>query len=466
MEHLRDTALRAGSRSSGTGADDLPNANRLRVLLLCTLSIAVLGAYGLHHRRVTQPFDVTVAAGDVTGESYIIAAALKTVVERIHPQLRLTVRATGGTTESLRLLESGQATLAAAQADAPVGSTARLMANLHADAFQLMVRDGSGIRSFVDLRGRRVALGRSGGQFRSFLRVAAHFGLQEGDFRFVGEDDESADRALLDGAAEAAFRVRAVGNSAIEALMRGGSVRLVEIAQAAAMRIRWVAFEPSLIPMGAYLGNPPLPDRDLATVAVTRTLLAHRDTPDEVVRILTETLVERRHEIAQAIPDRHALARPLLAAVRAPDTERGLAPALHPGARQFYDKDKPSYLEENADLAALMLTVTLLLGSWSWQLRRWMAEKRKNRADEYVHRVVELMNRAQICLAPEALPTLREALFTLLMEAVIALDTDQLSVESFESFRGVWQIARDVIGERAAALAVAEATASLRVDKC
>ncbi|MGY6216710.1 TAXI family TRAP transporter solute-binding subunit [Methylolobus aquaticus] len=424
------------------------NDNRLRVVILGALSVATLIVFAVVHYRNARNVDVTIAAGNLTGESYLLASALKTVLERHHPEIRVQVLETGGTTDSLRRLEQGQASIAAAQADVPVGPSARLVANLYPDAFQLVVREGTGIRSFVDLSGKRIALARRGGQFQSFLSVAAHFGLKPADFEFLGDDDQSADRALLEGRADAAFRVRAIGNSAIEHLVRAGRGRLIEIPQAAAMRIRWVAFEASVVPMGAYLGNPPIPDRDLPTVAVSRTLVAHADLPDEVVYAIAETLAERRQEIAQAIPEAHALARPLLASISAPHPERGLDPETHPGARKYYEKDKPSYFEEYADFMALLLTMTVLSGSWIWQLRRWMAQKRKNRADEYIHRVIELMRHAQICDEPGALEAARLALFDLLHEAVGALDTDQLSPQAFQSFRGVWQIARDVVAER------------------
>jgi hypothetical protein len=45
-------------------------------------------------------------------------------------------------------------------------------------------------------------------------------------------------------------------------------------------------------------------------------------------------------------------------------------------------------------------------------------------------------------------------------KAVVALDNDQLSEESFQSFRSVWQIVRDVIGECSRSLATESAAES------
>ncbi len=96
----------------------------------------------------------------------------------------------------------------------------------------------SGITSFADLRGRRVALARTGGQYQSFLRVAEHFGMTAADCTFVGASDDEADRAFLSKQAEAVFRVRALGNPAIATLVRSGEVEFVPIEQARAMQIR------------------------------------------------------------------------------------------------------------------------------------------------------------------------------------------------------------------------------------
>src|SRR5262249_22317012 len=155
------------------------------------------------------------------------------------------------TAENLSLLEHGRATFAAAQADVAVGSAARMVAVLYEDTFQLIVHRASGIESVADLRGRRVAVARSGGQYQSVVRVAEHFGMSAADCAFVGRSDEDADRLFLAGQADAVFRVRALGNPAIVTLVRSGDVDFVPIVHAQAMQIQLAAFRPTIIPQGA-----------------------------------------------------------------------------------------------------------------------------------------------------------------------------------------------------------------------
>jgi TRAP transporter TAXI family solute receptor len=356
------------------------------------------------------------------------------------------LRETGGTAENLALLESGAADLATAQADVPAGRSARLVANLFSDAFQLLVRKESAIRTFSDLEGKRISVPSHGGQFQSFLNVAEHFGFSRADFVFP-EDDESGAK-FISGETDALFRVRAMGNPLITRLARGGKVRLVPIDQAAAMRIRTPSFEPSVIPQGAYLGNPPVPEADLATVAVQRTLVAHVRTPDEPVNWLTGVLMEDREEIARAIPDAFAEVRPLLASIRKPDDHSGLSAGIHPGAVQYYEKDKPSFVVSNADFCALIVTLVLLGGSWLWELKRWLGRKQKNRADAYNHQIILLYNRADVSGSADELEQVRHELMKILTRSVCDLDEDRISHEDFQSLRVIWQIAIDAVREK------------------
>ena len=245
------------------------------------------------------------------------------------------------------------------------------------------MQKGSSIQDFADLRGRAIGLPQSGGQFRSFLRVAHHFGLRERDFRFVGATDIAADEAFREGKAEALFHVRALGNPSIEQLVHDREIRFLPIKQAAAMKIEDPAFQPGVIPEGAYLGSPPVPTQDLTSIVVHRTLLARSSVNDRVVWAITEVLMERRQEVMAELPAQMTAVRLLLAQTRRPESQVGLGPALHPGASSFYDKDKPSFLLAHADYVGLILTVALMFGSWIWELRLWIERRQKDTADEY-----------------------------------------------------------------------------------
>ena len=424
---------------------------------LLTLALIVSLLAEIRHLITVQ--SLTLAAGSSSGDSYVICSALKTVVEHHYPNVRIKIRETAGTVENLDLLERGQVDMVTAQADVAPGPSARSVAVLFDDVFQLLVHKGSTIRNFAGMRGKVVALARGGGQFDSFLRVAEHFHLYEGDFRFVGTNDAAADEAFLQRRAEALFRVRAVGNPSIQHLAETGDVRFVGIEQAPAMKIVHPAFEPATIPIGAYVGEPPMPSQDLPTVAVHRTLLANQKADQTAIRTITSVLFERRPEIMREIPAGMAAVRLLLSQARRPDARAELGPAIHPGAASFYDQDKPSFLLAHADYVGLMLSVILMASSWVWQLKGWVERQKKNNADEYSNRVIDLMTAAQSTASLSTLEGIRTQLLNLLTAAVRDLDADKLSEETFHSFRSVLQIALEVAKERRDVLAHGEGIA-------
>ena len=427
------------------GQLDINRIMRL-ALILGSLGVIVVLVLLLWQRFRTR--HVTLAAGASTGESYILGKALKTVVERHYPRISITLLETGGTVENLQMLEDGRAQLATAQSDVAPGPDVRSVAVLYDDTFQLLVPAESPAQSIVDLKGKQIALAQTGGQFESFLRVAEHFGLHQADFRFVGANDAAADQAFLNGKADAVFHVRAIGNPSIRQLVEPGKVRFLPIEHAAAMKISHPAFEPAVIPEGAYSGSPSIPPTDLATVAVHRTLLA-RDTADaEAIRAITEALLDHRQEMMQEIPAGMTEVRLLLVQVRRPLPQAGIGPALHSGALGFHDKDKPSFLLAHADYVGLIFTVGLMVGSWIWELKRWMQRKQKNTADHYSNRVIALITTAQQAHSTTELDAIWDELLAILAEAVRDLDTDRLSQESFQSFRAILQIGMEVTRDR------------------
>jgi uncharacterized protein len=427
---------------------------------LGVLSLGVLAGLAAIWFQSSKTQHLTLAAGTRSGESYILSGALKKVTERRFSNVRITLMETGGTAENLRMLEDGKAQLATAQADVLPGAAARIVAVLYDDEFQLLTPKDSPVQRFADLRGRVIALAQSGGQFPSFLHVAEHFGLHQEDFRFAGANDAAAEEAFREGQADAIFRVRALGNPTIQRLAQTGKFRFLAIEQAAAMQINQPAFEPAVIPAGAYSGSPSVPAQDLPTIAVHRTLLAHYAADENAIRAITSVLLERRQEIMEAIPSEMTEVRLLLAQVRQPQAQVGLEPAIHPGALSFYNKDKPSFLQAHADFVGLLLTVSLMVGSWIWELKRLIQTQQKNAADRYSDRAISLMTAAQGATSRDALDGAWNELLTLLTDAVRDLDADKLSEESFDSFRSILQIAMDATKERRAVLAAASVAAA------
>lgn len=410
---------------------------KLMFLLLGGASFGLLLGLILGTINDTKSYRLKVAVGDPLGESYILSEAIEKTVEAHHPKIQVELVATGGTSDNLRLLEAGEVDLATAQADVTPGASARTVAVLYRDLFQLVVKENSGINQFTDLSGKPIGLQQSGGQFRSFLEVAAHYGLQPTDFSFVGDSDQAADEAFQQNRVQAVFRVRAPGNQSVADLVQKYRGQLVAIEQANAMRIKYPAFQADEIPQGAYQGNPPVPATDLNTVGVERLLLANHTVPDRVIREITAIVNEHRQALTNQIQVESV--KPLVASIRDPRQSGEVDVPIHQGALNYYERNEPSFVQENADFLALLLTVALLGGSWLWEFKKWIERRKKDFADRYIEEAVHLMKEGD---DPE---TKQRKLDQVFREAATNLVEEKISQESFRTFNEAYKTAREAI---------------------
>ena len=408
-----------------------------------SLGLAALLAWNFVSNSL-KTYRLVLAAGSKDGESYILSQAIKQVVEARNSRIKIEVVETGGTKENIEKLEKGEVQLITAQADVPAGLSARTVMILYQDSFQLIVKDKSRITQFSDLKGSRIALPQKGGQFRSFIEVAAHYGLQEKDFKFIGSAQEDANNAFRQDRADAMFRVRALGNKTVLEMVQQHQGRLVAIDQAAALKIKYPAFEPTLIPKGAYRGSDPIvPPADLATIAVDRTLLASKQLDDYVVREITEVLDGQRQDISGKIPEDAADVKPLVSNIKKPETTGGTGIPIHPGAIAYFDRNEPSFIQDHADYIALILTVVLLLGSWTWEIKAWIDRRKKDVADVYIEAAISLMTRVQDNQqSPEQA---LEELDRSFAKAATALVEEEISQESFRTLSEAYKAVRDVV---------------------
>ena len=404
------------------------------------------------------PPHLTLAAGDKTGESYIISEAIKKVIER-RTNIQIQVEETRGTTQNIEMLSTGKAQLAMAQVDVAaeeIGNvSSQLKANirtvtlLYKDTFQLVVKNPQ-INQFTQLKGKTIALAATGGQYQSFLTVAKHFGLSEKDFKITGLDsngkpipgynDRFADKDFRENKADAVFRVRAIGNKSIANLVNNYQGKLISIPQAEAMKIKQPAFEAAIIPQGAYRGNYPVPNTNLSTVAISRLLLANDQVDANIIRKLIQTIYENRQEIANEIPLDHAEVKPLISSISPPKENSGVDIFLHPGAAAFYDKDKPSFIQEYADYIGLLLTIFLLAFQWIRQLKLWIEKSKKDEADEYIKSAISLMKAGQYQIGDR-----QRKLDKTFDEAAKSLIDERISQESFRTFNEAYKNTKEAI---------------------
>lgn len=206
----------------------------------------------------------------------------------------------------------------------------RAIAVLYENVTHILVRADSPITEIADLRGRRVAVGRSLLPPRptrplTIDVIAEAYGLHPTDFAAEWLTLPELISGLRDGRLAAGFFSSGYPVTAISAAADQFGVRLLPVARDAAVRVRAIYpfFKLTSVPAGTY----PAQEREVPALAVDNLLICRDDLSDDLVYRLTRSFFESLPEIGQ-----HILAARLVNVDRAPTTPI----PLHPGAARYY----------------------------------------------------------------------------------------------------------------------------------
>ncbi len=406
--------------------------------ILITLVVLSMGFFallgGIAWMESERTHVLVFGAGNRQGESFKMATAIARLAERHDPKLKIIVADTGGSGENVRLLEQNLLQIATIQADTRTGANTHLITALFPDSFQLLVRDAGGMKSVADLKGRSIALpSRGSGQYRSFLFLTRYYGLEPSDMELLSMSERAAEWAFLHGGVDALFRVRAPGNAAIKRIIQATNARILPIPHANALKLLQPAISGGFLPAGSYRGAPPVPRTDLPVPVVRRLLVASADVPPDLIERLTRLLYEYRREFTYMTP---------LAGFMASPAELSDMPlTMHEGARRYYERDKPTFLQENAEVLAFFLTIMAGVASLLLQLN---ARRQKTRVDAYNRELIAIYNEAVQDENPSE-EYYRDKMMEIFARVLRDAEDGNLSTANFEFLSFAWDELNDAI---------------------
>ncbi|XWN31324.1 MAG: TAXI family TRAP transporter solute-binding subunit [Devosia sp.] len=412
-----------------------------RVLLLClALAVAIGGiAYAAVWLQGT-PNTLRVSTGTDGGTYAAFARALKRTIADETPAA-LEILPSAGANQNARRIGTDEADMGLIQSDTPVAHNTVIVARLFPEVFHLVVRLGAGIETVGDLRGKTVGLMPTGsGSNELFARLLRHYELPLAELTVVNGDLRGHADAITEGSIDAFFMVVALGNNTIEQIIEQAPVQLISIDQAEAMALFDPALRASVVPLGTYSGERPVPAAPIEVVAVDSLLAVRRDLPDSTVEALTRSLFEKRQEMVRILPQ--------AAFVSAPTEQDRLVFGVHPGAELYYSQDDPIFIVEYAEPMALGVTAFALLLSGLWQARIWLSNARKNRADQYNLRIIEILAKVDTVTGAADVERIRRDLFDIFEKVIVDLDNDRIEEKSLVSFSFAWQVAASTLNHR------------------
>lgn len=295
---------------------------------------------------------ITIGTGGVTGVYYPTGGAICRLVNKMNKELvgeeakdriRCSVESTGGSIYNINTIRSGELDMGVAQSDwqyhAYNGTSKfeengpfkelRAVFSVHPEPFTVVARKDANIKTFDDLKGKRVNIGNPGSGQRGTMEVLMEAkGWTNSDFSGVSELKSSEQsQALCDNKIDAmVFTVGHPSGSIKEATTSCDTV-LVEVSGPIVDKLVKDNdyYRKAVIPGGMYTGN----DDDVKTFGVGATIVSSSNVPENSVYRVVKAVFENFEEFKKL----HSAFADLKKEEMIKD---GLSAPLHEGAIKYY----------------------------------------------------------------------------------------------------------------------------------
>ena len=285
------------------------------------------------------PTRLVMAGSSSGGTAHLFFASLAPLLNKYVPGMEASAR-TGGAAENVALIERGSVQVAVAgpgDAQAVLGkegldkSRIRTVFAMFHIPFHIVVPADSPIKSFADLKGKRVSVGiRAGGEANLFLRLLDIYGIKESDVKieFLGKGEGTA--AYKDGSVDAmTFLCPLPCPVVTELATHPRGVRLVPFSDAEVSKIRdkqpW--YSPYTIEKSWYTNALKGDAKDVPTFTEWIYVAARDDLPAETAYQIAKVLGDHHDEMVAAFKAANSST--------AENTAKYPGFKLHPGTERY-----------------------------------------------------------------------------------------------------------------------------------
>lgn len=288
---------------------------------------------------------ITIGTGGVTGVYYPTGGAICRLVNKGRKQhgIRCSVESTGGSVYNLNTIRAGELDMGVAQSDwqfhayngtskfKDMGANKELRAvfSVHPEPFTVVARAGSGIKTFTDLKGKRVNIGNPGSGQRGTMEVVMDaLGWKKSDFTLASElKAAEQSKALCDNKIDA--MVYTVGHPSGSIKEATTTCDTVLVTVTGPVIDKLIAdndyYRSATIPGGMYRGNP----NDTQTFGVGATFVSSTNTPADTVYQVVKAVFENFDSFRKLHPAFANLKKAQMA-------KDGLSAPIHDGAARYY----------------------------------------------------------------------------------------------------------------------------------
>jgi TRAP-type uncharacterized transport system substrate-binding protein len=339
----------------------------LRIVVVAGLVALAAGASYVAYRWYIRPVTLSIAVGSLDGEAPRVLSALASRLAATNAPVRLKIVETAGAAESASAFSTGKTDLAVVRGDVGDLSQAQAVVVLAQAVAMLVTPPGSSITDMAGLK--RVTVGVVGGEVNQKIVsvLTKAYNLDRANVVFKNFAPADIRRALDTKEVRAVLLVLPLTEKYLS-LVRGlfpqtakAAPTLIPIENAGAIAEEERAYESFDIPKGTLRGSPPVPEDDVTTLKVSFYLVAKKSLDNDVVADFTQALMSARRDLLRE--------EPILAQVKAPDTDPGAFLPVHAGAAEYYNGTQQGFLDKWSNLIflapmALGALVTVLATAW------------------------------------------------------------------------------------------------------
>jgi TRAP transporter TAXI family solute receptor len=311
---------------------------------LITLAAVVLTGT-LNNNVLAQEKFITIGTGGQTGVYYVVGQSICKLVNRGQKDhgIKCTAPSTGGSVANLNAIKAGEQNMGVAQSDQQFNALngkgpfeesgpfpdLRAVFSVHPEPFTVVARADAGIKTFDDLKGKRVNIGNPGSGQRATMEVVMNVkGWTMDDFQLASElkSAEQA-QALCDNKIDAMIFTVGHPSGSIQEATSSCEAVLVDVSGPEIDKL--VADNPyyakATIPGGMYTGT----DEDVETFGVLATFVSSTASDEDTIYQVVKAVFDNF--------DRFKKLHPAFENLKEEDMlKNGVSAPLHDGAVKYY----------------------------------------------------------------------------------------------------------------------------------
>ncbi|MCX7595687.1 MAG: TAXI family TRAP transporter solute-binding subunit [Fischerella sp.] len=343
-----------------------------------------------------QPTSVTLSSGPAGGYYNRMAEQISNSTETT-VGIKIRNLDSQGSQENLQRLFEHQADFALVQLDianrAMQQGKVRAVAVVANEYVQIITVKNSGLQTFADIQGKRVAVGTPGSGIRfttNQLINADKLTIQQDD-----SDLNTAFRKLNSGQVDALAYVGSpiASKNIRQHFVNNPNLKILPLEQELINHLTILnpdSYQRAILPIGTYTARPPIPDKQIPTLSTATVLVTRPDIDQEKVKQVTWSILSTARTYSQFYPElQNGKANELL--------RKGLF-YIHPAAEEVFEEGDPSgviirYWKNNPDLQSgvFILVTTSLLGLMIQQWRRRSSQKMLNITNSRINQLKNLL---------------------------------------------------------------------------